>query len=385
MSAFTGAGGLDLGLHHAGFKCVGCIESDPIARRTIEANGLWPLLTPGDICKLVNEITPSKLGLVRGELGVLAGAPPCQPFSKAAQWAKSGRSGLHDERANCISAFFEIAANFLPTVIVLENVPGFVRGSTSALPRINEIVERINLVHGTSYRLQWAVLDAADFGVPQRRQRAIIVAFRDGGDFRFPSPTHRDTPVRAYDAIGELRIEPLPTPKGKWAKLLGTIPEGANYLYHTPQGSGRPLFGSRTKYWSFLLKLAKDRPSWTLPAQPGPATGPFHWNGRPLAVQELLRLQSFPIRWKIAGARGEQVRQIGNATPPLLAEVLGRQIATQLFGSTFATQPRLHIRRKRSIPGPNRVKPVPREFQVLEGAHCPHAGIGKGPRPTGAS
>ena len=93
---------------------------------------------------------------------------------------------------------------------------------------------------------------------------------------------------------------PPPKAAGKWAGLLPTIPEGENYLFHTRLGGGRPLFGYRTRYWSFLLKLAKDEPSWTLQAHPGPATGPFHWANRPLTVQEMLRLQSSqqPGEWR---------------------------------------------------------------------------------------
>ena len=99
--------------------------------------------------------------------------------------------------------------------------------------------------------------------------------------------------------------------------MLRSIPEGANYLYHTPKGAGERVFGYRRRYWSFLLKLAKDRPSWTIPAQPAQNAGPFHWDNRRLSEKEMLRLQSSPSKWHLAGGREERVRQIGNATPPL--------------------------------------------------------------------
>src|SRR5207302_1512865 len=95
---------------------------------------------------------------------------------------------------------------------------------------------------------------------------------------------------------------------GYWTGLLPSIPEGRNYLYHTRHGGGVELFGSRRRYWSFLLKLAQDLPAWTIPAKPGPSTGPFHWESRPLAVEELLRIQSFPADWNIAGNRTTQVK-----------------------------------------------------------------------------
>jgi len=102
--------------------------------------------------------------------------------------------------------------------------------------------------------------------------------------------------------------------------LLKSIPEGKNYLWHTPRGAGEPLFGWRTRYWSFLLKLSKGQPSWTIQAEPGPATGPFHWRNRLLSIQELVRLQTFPDEYEIVGSRRSAQMQVGNAVPPFLAE-----------------------------------------------------------------
>lgn len=381
LSAFTGAGGLDLGLHRAGFLSVGAIERDAFARQTIKDNGLWPLLEPGDITDLALELTPVDLGLEVLELGILAGAPPCQPFSKASQWAHSGRTGLRDSRSNCVWAFFELVSRFLPKAVLLENVPGFVRGETSALQTIEKLFGEINTKYGTRYFVSHAIVDASDYGVPQNRERAIIVALRDGTQFKWPRPTHAGSPIRSYDAIGGLRPGTPPQPRGKWARLLPSIPEGRNYLFHTPGDGGEPLFGRRTRFWSFLLKLAKDAPAWTLPAQPGPSTGPFHWTGRPLAIDEMLRLQSFPKEWKVSGSRQEQIRQVGNATPPLLAEVIGRAIGRQVFRKRYRGEPSLTIERKARIPAPTKPEPVPVEYRDLKGDHLAHPGCGKGPKP----
>ena len=103
-------------------------------------------------------------------------------------------------------------------------------------------------------------------------------------------------------------------------------------MAYRPRRRGLPLFGYRCKFWSFLLKLAKNQPSWTLPANPGPSTGPFHWSNRPLSIREMLRLQTFPASWKLPDvSRVTKVRLVGNATPPLLTEILGRSIGAQLF------------------------------------------------------
>ena len=384
LSAFSGVGGMDLGIEAAGFRLVGTIEVDELARSSVEANrnGTWPVVGH-DIAEFSVSAKPADLGLDLGELSLLAAGPPCQPFSKAAQWSSSSRAGIDDHRASCLHDLFRLIDVFLPEAVLLENVPGFVSGKTSAAHMLKGALREINERRSSSYRLQARVIDAADYGVPQHRRRAIVVARRDGEAFSWPSTTHSDRPVRAWDAIGSLRVRSseLPEASGAWADLLPSIPEGQNYLWHTDRGGGRPLFGYRRRYWSFLLKLSKQRPSWTLPAQPGPSTGPFHWENRPLAIREMLRLQSFPASWKVKGDHREQVRQVGNATPPLLAEVLGRAVVQQLRGEGESSPLRYRIPRKRSVPDAEPVLPVPESFKNLEGQHPAHPGAGLGPRP----
>ena len=96
----------------------------------------------------------------------------------------------------------------------------------------------------------------------------------------------------------------------KSADLLPAIPEGENYLFHTNRGAGVPLFGWRTRFWNFLFKLAKDRPSWTIQARPGPATGPFHWTNRRLSARELCRLQTFPDGLRFDRGRNDVQRML---------------------------------------------------------------------------
>jgi DNA (cytosine-5)-methyltransferase 1 len=155
-------------------------------------------------------------------------------------------------------------------------------------------IAQINREKRTNYTVAWKILNTADYGVPQIRERVFLVGSRDGRTFRFPEPTHSNTkpamddllaaplePYRtAWDALGDL---PEPDVEaeglkmgGYWSDLLPTIPEGENYLWHTDRRGGLALFGWRTRYWSFLLKLSKRLPSWTVQAQPGPAIGPFH-------------------------------------------------------------------------------------------------------------
>jgi len=387
LSTFSGLGGLDLGLERAGFRVIGCVESDPVARSSLRANApRWHQIDPGDIESVARETRPRDLGLEEGELSLLSGAPPCQPYSKAALWSNESWRGFSDLRAKPLLCLLELVELFLPKAVLLENVQGFVDGRHSVSDAVGKLLAGINQRRGTSYQLQHMVVDAADYGVPQRRRRAIMVAFRDGSRFEWPEKTHIETPMTAWDALADLRpLASVPMATGKWAELLPSIPEGQNYLFHTPRGDGKPIFGYRTRYWSFLLKLSRTLPAWTISAQPGPSVGPFHWDNRPLAKEELLVLQSFPVEWYVEGSRREQVRQIGNATPPLLAEVLGRSIARALTGREFPERPSLALTSRGPAPRPRKPAAVPESYNHLLGPKPDHPGEGRGPRPRQAA
>ena len=382
LSAFSGIGGLDLGLERSGFTLVGAVENDAAARRSLALNRpRLPFLEPHDINEVARDVRPEHLGFSPGELALLAAGPPCQPFSKAAQWARTGALGLNDDRTDCLRGLITLIERFLPHAVLMENVSGFVNGGSSALPFLQEHLAEINRRNGTSYKLSHRVLDAADLGAPQRRRRAFVIVLRNGEAPAWPLVTHRARPVCAWDALQDVRPDKTPTPSGRFAGLLPSVPEGRNYQYFTERGEGPSLFGYRRRFWSFLLKLAKAEPAWTVPANPGPATGPFHWDSRPLAPEEILRLQTFPSCWKLEGSHREQVRQAGNATPPLLAEILGRSIATQLFGAGFRGGPTLSIARSARVPPPAPPRPVAAKYMALAGRHAPHPGTGCGPKP----
>jgi DNA (cytosine-5)-methyltransferase 1 len=227
----------------------------------------------------------------------------------------------------------------------------------------------------------------------------FLIASRDGDAFKFPKPTHGDPdapgairdlfaqaedvePYRtAWDALSDVKPDAAEDlePRGKWAALLPSIPEGQNYLWHTERMGGLPLFGWRRRYWSFLLKLAKNRPSWTIQAQPGPAVGPFHWENRRLSMRELCRIQTFPDDIVIQGKRGSVQKQVGNAVPSLLAEVLGREISSQLLSRrTKGGELKLLPTRREPIPPAEIAARVPARFRRLIGEHEAHPGTGKG-------
>jgi len=389
VSLFSGAGGLDLGLEAAGYAIRLCVENDADARETLRKNRPgWKLAEPGDIHRADPETFTSQAGLARGEVALLAGGPPCQPFSKSAYWSNGGSRGLKDPRSKTLHAFLDFVEVALPQVLLLENVKALAsNGTDEALRLFQNELRRINRRHKTSYSLQAIILNAADYGVPQIRERVFLLASIDGQTISLPPATHGDANGlerfrTCWDAIGDLDVADWPeelNPTGKWAGLLRSIPEGQNYLWHTPRGPGEPLFGWRTRYWSFLLKLAKDQPSWTIQADPGPATGPFHWTSRLLSIEEMARLQTFPSGYRIEGGRRSGHRQVGNAVPCALGELLGLEIRRQLFRERVRHCLHLIPAQRNDCPARERRGKVPESYLAFRAKHKDHPGTGKGP------
>lgn len=396
ISLFTGAGGFDLGLERCGFDIRACVEFDPIARATLQRNRPhWHLVDPGDVTALSAAELMEQADVRSGELDLLFGGPPCQPFSKSGNWVPGGIKRLDDPRASTLKAMLSLAGGLLPKVILIENVEGFGSGEKSvALKWIAGRLARINASAGTRYRIRTLMLDAVRFGVPQQRRRLFVVADREGRLMSEPAATHGadsddglESFVTAWDAIWDLDSENAPAElalRGKWAPLIHSIPEGQNYLWLTPEGGGTPLFGWRRRYWSFLLKLAKNRPAWTIQAQPGPSTGPFHWRNRMLSTRELARLQTFPDSIEFCGSERDLRRQIGNAVPPLLAQAIGIRMRGQLFGRTGTPRQLMKpVRAPIPCPPPEPTRRVPATYRRLDLDLDPHKGTGKGPRHTG--
>jgi DNA (cytosine-5)-methyltransferase 1 len=199
------------------------------------------------------------------------------------------------------------------------------------------------------YETTMQVVNAADHAVPQMRERLFVVGML-GKRFEFPEPTHAKNPggdllsagrlpwVTAGEAIGDLDTDANADDTGHFAggkhhDLLRQIPPGDNYLFFTEKrGHPSPVFRWRSRYWSFLLKLSPDLPSWTIQARRSNNMGPFHWRNRILRIEEVKRLQTFPDDWYLAGTIEQQWRQVGNAVPPRLAERLGNALREQITG-----------------------------------------------------
>lgn len=391
ISLFSGAGGLDYGFEAAGFDTAVAVEMDRSCCETLRANRKWTVIDR-NIFDVPSKELLEKAELRRGEASLLIGGPPCQPFSKSGYWAKGDAARLEDPRANTLGAYLRVLEDTLPQAFLLENVEGLAyRNKDEGLTLLLSAIRRINKRTKSNYQPTIQVLNAADFGVPQVRKRLIMIAAREGTRFEFPLGSSNDgaqlklfggdTMRTAWDAIGDVvpsKDEDLEL-TGRWAGLLPSIPEGHNYQWHTDRMGGMPLFGWRRHYWSFLLKLAKAQPSWTIQAQPGPASGPFHWDNRRLSMRELCRLQTFPDNVVIQGNRLAIQKQVGNAVPSLLAEVLGRAVRTQLLGLPAIRKP-LELLPPQRMPTPAATKAtaVPRRYRSLAGNHAAHPGTGLG-------
>lgn len=329
VSLYTGAGGLDIGAESAGFSIKLCAEIDPVRVQTLRLNRPeWQVMNQ-DVASLSSASVRRRACLRRKERFFLAAGSPCQPYSKSAFWVPDRISRIHlDHRTRTLWHFARFVRELRPHGFIFENVHGLLfRPSRPLFHRL------VSSLRKGGYGLTWTVINAAGFGVPQRRERLFLVGLKDHQEFTFPKPTHVQTnhvsARQAFLGLPDIK-EDMETVKGKWGHLLPKIPPGKNYLYLSrTRGRRKPIFRWRSRYWSFLLKLAPELPSWTIQARPGPYVGPFHWDNRRLRIPEVKRLQTFPDDYRIVGSRASAWSQLGDATPPLLARELFRALLQQ--------------------------------------------------------
>ncbi len=342
ISLFSGAGGLDLGAELAGYHVRAAVEHDRDAALTMEKNfsGLFSPVIQDDIL----DVPTKKILLAAGLKGrerpdLLIGGPPCTPFSKSGFWLEWKREGL-DPDASLLQAYTRVLREARPRAFVLENVYALTYNNRASRPAFTRLLKELD---EAGYKFESAVLNAADYGVPQARPRLFIVGVRKGAKVpELPAPTHgglwerrssgdsAQPHVTSGEALSGLITDPEPgeVVRGRWGGLLPEIPPGENYLHYTAErGHPNPRFRYRGRYWSFLLKLDPNKPSPTIQAQPGPNVGPFHWDSRRLRVAEVKRLFTFPEEFELVGTRARVQAQLGNSVPPLLAQRVVEQVA----------------------------------------------------------
>jgi len=330
LGLFSGGGGLDLGFHDVGFNVVDMVEIEDKYAETLRKNRNKHFDNAKVKCIDIRKYDPGNL-----KIDFVIGGPPCQTFSSAGRRAK-GVMGLDDPRGNLFKEYVRLLKKLKPKAFLFENVYGIV-GAQKGKPW-KMIVEGFQSV---GYKTYHRILDTADYGVPQHRERVIIVGVRDdlNKSFKFPFPTHGpDSPENTpYYSAGEAvknlsKNAETKIVNGKYGYLLNEIPPGLNYSYYTQKmGHPEPVFGWRSKFSDFLYKADPEKPVRAIKAQGGLFTGPFSWENRFFHPSELKRLQTFPDSYEIVGSRKVIVEQIGNSVPPQLARILALAVLDQIF------------------------------------------------------
>lgn len=341
ISLFSGAMGLDLGLEKAGIDIRICQDFDKSCYETMVVNGK-PAMT-GDIREITSDAILDAAGLSRGEPFLLCGGPPCQPFSTAGK-----RLGINDPRGSLFADFVRIVDETRPRFFLFENVKGLVSIAVDEHGAPGGVLEIIlSEFDRIGYKTVHAVLDAVHYGVPQFRERLIIIGSRDKEDIFLPKPTHfqkhqlADMRWRTLrDTIQDLEDNPGPYTQFSEDRLryLRMVPEGGNWrnlpVEFQPIAMGGAWKSGGGKA-GFYRRLSYDQPSPTVVTSPvQKATMMCHpTKDRPLSVKEYARIQQFPETWRILGTMTNQYKQIGNAVPIGLAEAVGKAIIATATGN----------------------------------------------------
>lgn len=355
LSFFSGCGGLDLGLEQAGIHQLLACDFDKYCRESLKSNRPnVPVID--NILNYSADDIKEIAGLVKGQRPTLiVGGPPCQAFSTA-----GNRRGFEDPRGNVFLRYIQLIEEMQPDYAVIENVRGLLsaplklrpydeRGDSFPALAVDELpggalAYVLEWLGRIGYGVRFNLYNSANYGVPQVRERVILIAVRDGTKVPFLSPTHSSdesfglkkwlTFAEAVEGLDTKQAIALKFPEKrlKYFRLLGP----GQYWKHLPQelqiealGKSYYLGGGKT---GFLRRLAWDKPSPTLVTHPAmPATDLAHpEEDRPLSIQEYKRVQMFPDDWVLSGNLTQQYKQIGNAVPVGLGLAVGRAIISHI-------------------------------------------------------
>lgn len=326
IELFTGAGGLSLGLHNAGWKVIEGIEIDKWAVETYRRN--FPDTK-------INEQDTRSVDFTQFEgIGLVAGGPPCQPFSVA------GKQLAKADNRDMVPEFIRAVREAKPKAFLMENVPGL------QTPRHHDYLEWVaSSLDQLGYSVFIKMLKASGYGVPQHRLRLFMVGVPHGIHFGFPKPTHgleiNHGWITAGDALKGVPVDTPNTAIVTYAKnpILRPSPWAGMMV----NGKGRPINlkapsptipatagGNRTPFLDpegILIKYHKH-----LMSGGKPRTGRIE-RVRRLTLRECARIQTFPDTFEFCGPKTAQFRQVGNAVPSLLGQVVGKAIYDALFNT----------------------------------------------------
>lgn len=345
ISLFSGAMGLDIGLQQVGLDVVIGQDFDPFCVETMKANGHNVL--GGDIREIKPEQLLEKAGLKVGEPFLICGGPPCQPFSTAGK-----RLGINDPRGSLFMDFIRMIDYIRPRFFIMENVKGIMSLPLKQVPVAdhdeNDSEQKLGTVldviltefNKLGYKTVYGILDAVNYGVPQFRERFVLIGSRDQEDIFLPIPTHfqiHQDPTYRWKTVGEA-IADLENEEGECCVLtperkeyLRMVPEGGNWkdlpkdIIPKAMGGAYESGGGKV---GFYRRLTYAQPSPTITTAPAQkATMLCHpTKDRPLSVHEYARLQQFPENWVFVGTTAAKYKQIGNAVPIGLAEAIGKAV-----------------------------------------------------------
>lgn len=347
ISLFSGAMGLDIGLQQAGIDIEIGQDFNVSCINTIRTNGHKALL--GDISKIEPEEILSAADMTFGEPFLICGGPPCQPFSTAGK-----RLGINDPRGSLFREYVRMIDIIRPRFFVMENVKGLMssplkdeNGKDTHGKVLDVILEEFSKLN---YKTVYGVLDSVNYGVPQFRERFVMIGSRDNENIFLPIPTHfqmHQNSLYRWRTLGDC-IKDLENTPGECAefsparlKYLKMVPEGGNWK-NLPSNILEEAMGGAYKSGGgkvgFYRRLSYSQPSPTVVTSPvQKATMMCHpTKDRPLSVSEYARIQQFPDDWIFTGTLADKYRQIGNAVPIGLARAIGDSIiATAENSSTI--------------------------------------------------
>ncbi|MDY6899880.1 MAG: DNA cytosine methyltransferase [Cyanobacteriota bacterium] len=367
ISLFTGAFGLDLGLEKAGFKTVSVVEKERDAVKTITLNR--PYLQESAVSREVEKVIAQDLlleggkvlnlgrALQPGEIDLVTGGPPCQPFSTAGK-----RASVMDPRGSLFMDFIRIVSEIQPRFFIMENVKGLLSAPIQHRPhnmrgKDNPPLSKMEMRGAAlqmvlsefktlGYSVVYNLLEAADYGVPQNRQRVIFIGSRDDEPIAFPLATHsKDGKIllkwrTLKDALTNLSDSQPEFSKYSESRLkyLRLLKEGQNWRY-LPEDLKKEAMGGAYNSGGgkvgFYRRLSWNKPSPTVTTSPHQkATDMCHpAELRPLSVRECARIQTFPDDWFFYGSVSSKYKQIGNAVPVKLAFTIGDYLYKLIQGN----------------------------------------------------
>lgn len=354
ISLFSGAGGMDIGVQQAGFTILSCLELDKNCCETLRENisreNRKTIVYEGDIKEFAPEQLLKDLGYNPGEVDLLFGGPPCQAFSQIGK-----QQSLLDERGLLLFQMVRYAKVIQPRAIMIEQVKGLLTAKDLSRKRGGVFEQFINELEELDYVPKWRVMLAADYGVPQLRERVFIVATKKPNGFQFPNPTHSKPSetvnlfnLPPYRTVGDV-INGLGEPVVK--SDCSEIPDNSHYdvtprrdrerIHGVPEGKNlssqthlpkEQIGGLTKKDTTKFLRLDRGKPSNTLRG------GEIFYHpleDRYLTPREYMRIHGYPdsyvLRGPIRGRTGtvkdlDQHRQVGNSVPPPLAKAIAEKV-----------------------------------------------------------